>query len=78
MNAEAVSREYAVDRPMGDVFWLRVSGYAALKVVEHELRLQSSRGLETSAATVDRLDELARRVATCVAGLVEAGLRRSS
>ncbi len=71
--AQVVRRGYARERPRDDAFWSRVAGYAALKVVEHELRLRSSRDVETSATTLDRLDDLARRVATGVAGLADAG-----
>ena len=77
--AEVVRQGYARERARSDAFWdsdafwSRVAGYAALKVVEHELRLRSSRGIETSATTVDRLDALAGRVATGVTDLATAG-----
>lgn len=53
-------------------FRWRVAGYAALKVVEHELRLRRSRGLVTSARSLQRLDAVAREVARRAARLGDA------
>jgi hypothetical protein len=78
MAADAAFDGYVDGDPVDDALWSRAAGYAALKVVDHELRLRASRSVDTSVATVNRLDTLAQRVARELADLAAAPRRRAS